>query len=126
MEMFIGGGSVASRSGRRMPVINPVNGEAFDDVPLATAEDVDHSEDLRQRAGWKAPGTGDCAGRWYPGALSTADDDKPARVAVDADQDHARNPHIPTGRDEDFLFITIGRESIQKESTRLAVDRIRP
>ena len=41
MEMFIDGAPCASLSGRRLAVVNPAHGEAFDDVPLADAADVD-------------------------------------------------------------------------------------
>jgi len=38
--MFVDGAALAPRPGRRPPVVNPVDGEAFDDVPLASAADI--------------------------------------------------------------------------------------
>ena len=54
--MFIDGAFMPSRSGRRMPVVNPVDGEPFDEVPVASAEDVDFALRSTERAfpGWKA------------------------------------------------------------------------
>jgi aldehyde dehydrogenase (NAD+) len=40
-QMFIGGRWLAARDGRTLPVVDPADGEAFDQIPRGTAHEVD-------------------------------------------------------------------------------------
>ena len=53
-KMFIGGQWVAAQDGRTLPVIDPADGQPFDEIPRGTAADVDRAVQAARAAsgGW--------------------------------------------------------------------------
>jgi len=53
-KMFIGGQWVATQDGRTLPVIDPADGQPFDEIPRGTAADVDRAVQAARAAsgGW--------------------------------------------------------------------------
>lgn len=54
-KMFIGGQWLAAQDGRTLAVINPANGEAFDEIARGTAQDVDRAVQAARHAAEQGP-----------------------------------------------------------------------
>ncbi len=54
-KMFIGGQWVAAQDGRSLPVIDPSNGQAFDEIACGSAADVDRAVQAARQAAEQGP-----------------------------------------------------------------------